>query len=400
MKAILVGPNNHSSCLEDLTAAYRLEMVAHFPAPGAALTYVRIEPQAPEAMVIDISALHDPTMDHALVQLLDTTAPRWPDCRVAVVLGEAQQYLLDQLQHANTRVFRPGQADGDPATPLDTLGGHLVASLAAYLELPRRQEVRARTILVLSAKGGVGKTTLIANLATALVVRHGLRVAVVDGDLTRGDLAHLLGVEPSVTLLDLLADRSPGGIRGALDRYLAYLHDGRLALLPAPGGSLGSDRPWTSLTTRHAQAVLTALGDRFDVVLLDTPPDVQRSSPFPAAVIGMVNGHPSPFLALVVVQPQPMERQGARQVLDFLAAHSTPHGQVRGVLINRNRATGNPGYLERALGVEIMATVPYDPRAATAREATDLVHDFDRRRLNPAARAYVRLAEQIVEEGE
>jgi MinD-like ATPase involved in chromosome partitioning or flagellar assembly len=332
-------------------------------------------------MVADVSGLHDPGADRALVELLDAAAVRWPGCRVATVLGEAQGYLHGELQHAQARTFRPGQVD----------------DLAAYLALFRRREAQARVVLALSAKGGVGKSSLIANLAVALVTRHGLRVAAVDGDLARGDLARLLGVEPSTTVLDLVSDRTPGGIRAVLDRYLLSLHDGRLALLPAPGGALNGGRPWTALTTRHARTVLAALGERFDVVLLDTPPDLQRSSPFPAAVLG--DGS-LPFVGLVVVQPQPMERWGARQVLDFVSAYGTDHGLLRGVLVHRNPATGNARQLEKVLGLEIVEAIPYDPRAAAAHHATELVYDFQKKRLGPPARAYARLVEWLVEGGQ
>jgi MinD-like ATPase involved in chromosome partitioning or flagellar assembly len=378
MRAVLIGPNSHHSCLEELKTTYRLETVAHFLEPAAALAFVRAGAEAPAVMVADVSGLHDPGADRALVELLDAVTARWPGCRVAAVLGEAQGYLRDDLQHAQARAFRPGQVD----------------DLAAYLALARRREAQARVVLALSAKGGVGKTSLIANLGTALAVRRGLRVAAVDGDLTRGDLARLLGVEPTTTVLDLVADRAPGGIRAALDHYLVSLCDGRLALLPAPGGALSSGQPWTALTTRHAQAVLAALGERFDVVLLDTPPDLQRSSPFPAAVLG---GKGLPFVGLVVVQPQPMERWGARQVLDFVTAYGTDHGMVRGVLVHRNPATGNARQLEKVLGVEIVEAIPYDPKAAAAHHATELVYDFGKKRLNPPARAYDRLAQWIAE---
>jgi len=380
MRAVLVGPNGHRSCLAELKTAYRLETVAHFLEPAAALAFVRAGAEAPAVLVADVSGLHDPGADGALVELLDAAAVRWPGCRVAAVLGEAQGYLQGELQRAQARAFRPGQVD----------------DLAAFLALARRREAQARVVLALSAKGGVGKTSLIANLGTALAVRHGLRVAAVDGDLTRGDLARLLGVEPTTTVLDMVADRAPGGIRAALDRYLVPLHGGQLALLPAPGGVMSGGQPWTALTTRHAQAVLAALGERFDVVLLDTPPDLQRSSPFPAAVLG--NGD-LPFAGLVVVQPQPMERWGARQVLDVVATRGAGHGTMHGVLIHRNPAAGNVRRLGEALGVEIVAAIPYDPKAAAAHHATELVYDFHKKRLSPPARAYARLAEWLAEGG-
>jgi Mrp family chromosome partitioning ATPase len=398
VRTVTIGPLRPSSaggahgpsCLVALAEAYWLETVAHFQAPGAALAFAEAGAEAPEALIADISDLHDPAADGALVHLLEVVARCWPGCRVALVVGEAQHYLLEPLRHTDAGIFYPGQYN----------------TLAAYLNLPRRRDVQARIVLAVSAKGGVGKTTLVANLATALAVRHGLRVGVVDGDLTRGDLARMLGLSPNASLLDLVADPDPGGIHAALDRYLVHASNGSapprgsLALLPAPGSSLMGGQSSTALTVRHAQAMLDALAGRFDVVLLDTPPDLQRSSPFPAAVLRSAEAVPAdggglPFLALVVVQPQPMERLGARQVLDFLKVQPIARGRVRGVLVNRNRVAGYAAALERDLGVEMLATIPYDPRAATARLATDLVYDFGTSRLTRPARAYTRLAERI-----
>lgn len=61
-----------------------------------------------------------------------------------------------------------------------------------------------RTIVVASGKGGVGKTTLAANLAVALV-RLGRRVAVLDADIVMANLEIILGLKnPPVALIDVL----------------------------------------------------------------------------------------------------------------------------------------------------------------------------------------------------
>ena len=75
------------------------------------------------------------------------------------------------------------------------------------------------------------------------------------------------------------------------------------------------------------------------------------------------------------------------------------HGLVRGVLVHRNPATGNARQLEKVLGVEIVEAIPYDPRAAAAHQATELVYDFQKKRLGPPARAYAQLAEWLVAGG-
>ena len=64
------------------------------------------------------------------------------------------------------------------------------------------QRPRTRTIVVASGKGGVGKSTLSANLALALGAR-GARAVLVDGDLAQANLDLLRGVHPR-------GDRRPG----------------------------------------------------------------------------------------------------------------------------------------------------------------------------------------------
>lgn len=63
---------------------------------------------------------------------------------------------------------------------------------------------RARTIVVASGKGGVGKSNLAANLAVALGER-GARVLLVDGDLAQANLDLLLGLHPRFDLQHVLS---------------------------------------------------------------------------------------------------------------------------------------------------------------------------------------------------
>ncbi len=65
---------------------------------------------------------------------------------------------------------------------------------------------RARIVTVTSGKGGVGKTTLVANLGLELA-RLGRRVLLLDGDLGLANLAILFNQAPKRTLEDALAGR-------------------------------------------------------------------------------------------------------------------------------------------------------------------------------------------------
>src|SRR5688572_8577065 len=62
-----------------------------------------------------------------------------------------------------------------------------------------------RLLTVFSPKGGVGKTTIAANLAVALSARETLRVCLVDLDLGFGDIAITLQLFPARTIADAVA---------------------------------------------------------------------------------------------------------------------------------------------------------------------------------------------------
>lgn len=61
---------------------------------------------------------------------------------------------------------------------------------------------RNRVIAVVSAKGGVGKTTIATNLAVGLAQDAPLGVVLIDADMQFGDVATALSLAPSRTGLD------------------------------------------------------------------------------------------------------------------------------------------------------------------------------------------------------
>ena len=79
-----------------------------------------------------------------------------------------------------------------------------------------------RVIVVASGKGGVGKTTIAANLAVALT-QFGKKVCVLDADVVMANLEIIMGLRsPPVALIDVLKGRlniedviyeGPGGVK-------------------------------------------------------------------------------------------------------------------------------------------------------------------------------------------
>ncbi|MBE3574860.1 MAG: P-loop NTPase [Firmicutes bacterium] len=95
---------------------------------------------------------------------------------------------------------------GDQATRLRQMAANRAAvglKLAAQPPPPGlRMEGAARVVAVAGGKGGVGKSTLAANIGIALAQRK-LRVLLLDADLGLGNADLLLGITPHATLVDL-----------------------------------------------------------------------------------------------------------------------------------------------------------------------------------------------------
>lgn len=125
---------------------------------------------------------------------------------------------------------------------------------------------RSTVVTVFSAKGGCGKTTLATNLAAALADRGRREVCLVDLDLAFGDVAIALQLFPAHTIADALP------LAETLDApaLLALLtpHSPGLTTLVAPV------EPGTaeSIPATLIGQVLDLLRDRFDYIVVDTPP--------------------------------------------------------------------------------------------------------------------------------
>ncbi|NUP90134.1 MAG: P-loop NTPase [Candidatus Sumerlaeia bacterium] len=143
------------------------------------------------------------------------------------------------LSHIRELIHTHGRSIDDVKKELRQVFQTKGASAAA-----RAQVHRARVISVTSGKGGVGKTTLVCNLALALA-RRGKRVGIFDADLGLANCHILLGIKPQFNLSHLIEDgfrledivcEGPEGIRvisgGQGVRELANLTDSqRRALL-------------------------------------------------------------------------------------------------------------------------------------------------------------------------
>lgn len=123
----------------------------------------------------------------------------------------------------------------------------------------------ARVVMLTSAVEQEGKSTTVANLAIAFA-RAGRNVALVDLDLRRPEIARLLHLDGRLGFLDVV--HGDATLDSALFR----------ASVPEPGSlsvlTTGPTPPNPSDLLSHPRVpeVLRSLGERFDIVLIDSAP--------------------------------------------------------------------------------------------------------------------------------
>lgn len=134
--------------------------------------------------------------------------------------------------------------DGAPGEPSDPTVGQIV--------------------VVAAAKGGVGRTTVAANLAST-VHAAGQRVCLVDLDLEFGDVALTLGLTPVRTLLDAVEAALPDDIDDPLELLKTEFRPGFDCVLAPIDPDVESKLP-----VGFVADLLRALAETYDVVLVDT----------------------------------------------------------------------------------------------------------------------------------
>jgi pilus assembly protein CpaE len=120
-------------------------------------------------------------------------------------------------------------------------------------------------ITVFGAKGGLGKSTIAANLAVKLAEKR-KKVALIDLDLQFGDLHIFLDIEPKDTIIELVQDVITPNI-DSVRSYMA-VHSSGVHLLCAPKSPEYAEL----VSAEKIQSLLSLLRSYYDYVIVDTSP--------------------------------------------------------------------------------------------------------------------------------
>ncbi|MBI1972026.1 MAG: AAA family ATPase [Candidatus Aenigmarchaeota archaeon] len=228
-----------------------------------------------------------------------------------------------------------------------------------------------RLICVTSGKGGVGKTTLVSNLAASLA---GLdkKVMVIDGNVTTPNIGfHLDMPLAKTTLHDVM--RGTARIRDAV-----YRHDAGFYVLPA-GISFDEMRGVDPATLGE---VIANLDGTMDMIILDSAAGLGREAQSSMDAAREV---------LLVTNP---DLPAVADALKTLKIARTKGKEITGVVVNRvrnHRHEMTTKEIEDMLSVPVTATIPEDlsvpvsialrrpvvhtnPRSPVSEEITRLAH--------------------------
>ncbi|MFM9851524.1 MAG: P-loop NTPase [Sphingomonadaceae bacterium] len=236
-----------------------------------------------------LDALPDPLGQGGLVTSKRISAPRFADGRVSLIL-DVTGLSVDQREALD-------KAIQDAVRPLPGVTDIRIAMTA--------QKTGKRLIAVASGKGGVGKSTLSANLAVALA-RMGRKVGLIDADIYGPSQPRLMdseGARPTAKDKQLEPVPTRFGVPMLSMGHLVKPGQAIAWRGPMAGNALGQliDADWGAC----------------DIIIVDLPPgtgDVQLS---------MITKH-KPVGAIIVSTPQDLALIDAERAIDLFTQSTVP----------------------------------------------------------------------------
>ncbi|MHB0871733.1 MAG: response regulator [Chloroflexota bacterium] len=303
----------------------------------------------PDVILMDINM---PGMDG--ITATEAICTAIPGCEVIMmsVQGEADYLRRAMLAGAREYLVKPFTGD-ELATSIRHVyelaadkRTRLAAAMKPAVPEPVAQPestTSGRIVSVFSPKGGVGRTTISTNVAIALRMLTGKKVALVDCNLTFGDVAITLNLPANTTISDLIPNIRTLD-REALERILTT-HDSGVRVLAGP------PRPELAelITADHLRTVMNLLRSHYDYVVVDTPPS------FEDTVLAMLD------LSDQILLLTTLEMPAIKNVKLFLEVAEALHYSQNKLTLVVNRVDSSCGIrvedLEQNIRFKVSATI-------------------------------------------
>lgn len=238
-----------------------------------------------------------------------------------------------------------------------------------------------RVITITSGKGGVGKTTVTANLAVALALQ-GQHVTAIDTDIGLRNLDIVMGLENRI-IYDIV-----DVVEGRCHLYQALIRDKRLSGLHLLPASQTHDK--TAVAPEEMTAICQQLKSGNDFVLIDSPAGIELG--FQNAIVGADE-------MVIVTTPEVSAVRSADRIIGLIEAIGKGPGRL---IINRI----NPGMVRRGdmldtfdviefLAIDLLGVIPEDEAIlVAANKGTPLAFE----QSTPASQAFHNIAHRLLGE--
>jgi septum site-determining protein MinD len=210
----------------------------------------------------------------------------------------------------------------------------------------------AKVVTITSGKGGVGKTTATANLASALAA-DGFKVVCIDADIGLRNLDLILGLENRIVydLVDAVEGRAR--LRQAMIRDKRFPN---LFLIPA-----AQTRDKTAVSPSDMIRLCNELREEYDWILIDSPAGIER---------GFKNAIAPADIALVVTNPEVSAVRDADRIIGMIEAEEKGPAKLILNRLNpemvRRGEMLSPADVLELLAIELIGIVPEDENVVVA----------------------------------
>jgi pilus assembly protein CpaE len=360
-----------------------LDVIGHAATGGEAIRIV--EEQKPDVVLMDINM---PDSDG--ITASQTITKNVPGTQIIIMSVQSEADYLRRAMLAGARDFLMKPFSGDelveavrrihetrPELPQAIMPSNLDVVSGTALKAKKLGNV----ITVFSPKGGVGCTTVAVNVASVLA-EEGHKTLLIDGSLQFGDVALMLNLKSTMSIIDLIENLSD--LDADLVSSVLLEHATNLKVLLAP------PRPEMAelATANGVRKLLKTLRTLFDYIIIDT------SSALDEVNLSWLDS--ADRIVLVARQNLPSIKNVSRffdlsEVLDY---------EQDKVLLVVNHASKKARIpvkdIEEKLSWSVSIVIPEDEAAHVAADMGEpLVSQAWRRRKRPSTRALVRLSELI-----
>jgi len=317
------------------------EIVVADEAESAEAAFFKAKTVEPDIILMDVNM---PGMDGiSATELINSESPA---ANIIIMSVQGEQEYLRRAMIAGAKDYLTKPFTGDELVQAILQVHSNGQRRRKVVSLESRQTEPGKVIAVFSTKGGVGKTTVAANLAVALASNTGSQVGVIDADLQFGDMALFLNLMPRVTIADLVKDID-GLDQALLEKYLTPYSD-NVKVLAAPFRPEQAE----AVTAANMSAIIKTMRMMYRYVIIDTTPSFSET---------MLAALDAADIIMVVAAMDLPTLKNVKLCLEIMDSLQYSPDKVKPVL---NRAGSEGGMdvreAEESLRRPFVATIPSD----------------------------------------